>query len=288
MECRGVIGTEDPISRQLVVWSSTQAPYMVRRALAQFMGVDEGRIRVIAPQVGGGFGPKAGVYPEEFAIALAAMKLAPPGQMGRGPARAFPVHHPAARPDLGSRGRGRRERPHARRARPLPARQRRLSALWADPALHQRRPVARALRARGARRHARRRLHQQGADHADPRRRPSQRGLRARAPRRPRGARTEARPRRGAPRAASCRKDAVPLRDRREGARRLARDLRQRRLSRLPRHGGRARRAISPPARRPRAPPANISASASRAMSRTPASAPTRARRSRSSPAARW
>ena len=78
MECRGVIGADDPISRQLVVWSSTQAPYMVRRTLAQFMALDEGRIRVIAPQVGGGFGPKAGVYPEEFAIALAARKLARP------------------------------------------------------------------------------------------------------------------------------------------------------------------------------------------------------------------
>jgi len=78
MECRGVIGAEDPITRQLVVWSSTQAPYMVRRSLAQFIGRDESRIRVIAPQVGGGFGPKAGVYPEEFAIALAAMKLKRP------------------------------------------------------------------------------------------------------------------------------------------------------------------------------------------------------------------
>ena len=78
MECRGVIGADDPISRQLVLWSSTQAPYMVRRMLAQFMAWDEGRVRVIAPQVGGGFGPKAGVYAEEFAIALAAMKLRRP------------------------------------------------------------------------------------------------------------------------------------------------------------------------------------------------------------------
>ena len=78
MECRGVIGAEDSIARQLVVWSSTQAPYMVRRALAGFLGHDESRIRVIAPQVGGGFGPKAGVYPEEFAIALAALKLKRP------------------------------------------------------------------------------------------------------------------------------------------------------------------------------------------------------------------
>jgi carbon-monoxide dehydrogenase large subunit len=78
MECRGVIGAEDPVSRQLVLWSSTQAPYMVRRALAQYLGHDESHIRVVAPQVGGGFGPKAGVYPEEFAIALAALKLGRP------------------------------------------------------------------------------------------------------------------------------------------------------------------------------------------------------------------
>ena len=78
MECRGVLGAEDAVSRQLVLWSSTQAPYMVRRALAQFLRQDESRIRVVAPQVGGGFGPKAGVYAEEFAIALAAMTLKRP------------------------------------------------------------------------------------------------------------------------------------------------------------------------------------------------------------------
>jgi carbon-monoxide dehydrogenase large subunit len=78
MECRGVIGAEDAISRQLMVWSSTQAPYMLRRSLAQFLGRDESRIRVAAPQVGGGFGPKAGVYAEEFAIALTAIKLRRP------------------------------------------------------------------------------------------------------------------------------------------------------------------------------------------------------------------
>ena len=78
MECRGVIGAEDPIARHLVLWSSTQAPYMVRRMLAQFLGTDESRFRVIAPNVGGGFGPKAGVYAEELAIALAAMKLRRP------------------------------------------------------------------------------------------------------------------------------------------------------------------------------------------------------------------
>lgn len=78
MECRGVVAAEDPISGQLTVWSSTQAPYMVRRALAGWLRIDESRVRIVAPHVGGGFGPKAAVYPEEFAIALATRKLGHP------------------------------------------------------------------------------------------------------------------------------------------------------------------------------------------------------------------
>ncbi len=78
MECRGVVAVEDALSGQLTVFSSTQAPYMVRRALAGWIGLDESRVRVVAPHVGGGFGPKAGIYPEEFAIALAARKLKRP------------------------------------------------------------------------------------------------------------------------------------------------------------------------------------------------------------------
>jgi aerobic carbon-monoxide dehydrogenase large subunit len=78
MECRGVIASTDPLTGQLNVWSSTQAPYMVRRMLARFLGVDESALRVAAPHVGGGFGPKASVYPEEFAVALAARTLGRP------------------------------------------------------------------------------------------------------------------------------------------------------------------------------------------------------------------
>ena len=78
MEGRGAIGFDDPLAQQLTLWSSTQAPFMVRRMLALHLGRDEGAIRVIAPQVGGGFGPKAGIYAEEFAVALAAMRLGRP------------------------------------------------------------------------------------------------------------------------------------------------------------------------------------------------------------------
>lgn len=72
MECRGVIARDDPYGDGLTVWSSTQCPYLVRRALARWLGEAEERVRIIAPDVGGGFGPKAGFYPEEIVVPLAA------------------------------------------------------------------------------------------------------------------------------------------------------------------------------------------------------------------------
>ena len=78
MECRGVIASNDSAEGLLTLWSSTQAPYSVRRLLASYLGWDESQIRVIAPDVGGGFGPKAGVYPEEFAVALASLACGKP------------------------------------------------------------------------------------------------------------------------------------------------------------------------------------------------------------------
>jgi carbon-monoxide dehydrogenase large subunit len=78
MECRGVVASHDAFSDQLTLWSSTQSPYLVRRFLAQYMEREETGIRVVAPDVGGGFGPKAAHYPEELALALAALKTGRP------------------------------------------------------------------------------------------------------------------------------------------------------------------------------------------------------------------
>ncbi|GAC1335855.1 MAG: xanthine dehydrogenase family protein molybdopterin-binding subunit [Beijerinckiaceae bacterium] len=78
MECRGVIAVPDAISDDLTIYTSSQSPYMVRRHLAQYLKRDESALRVIAPDVGGGFGPKANVYPEEFAVALAALSIGRP------------------------------------------------------------------------------------------------------------------------------------------------------------------------------------------------------------------
>ena len=78
MECRGVIAAPDAFSDGLTLYTSSQSPYMVRRHLAQYVKRDESSLRVIAPDVGGGFGPKANVYPEEFAVALAALTVGRP------------------------------------------------------------------------------------------------------------------------------------------------------------------------------------------------------------------
>jgi CO/xanthine dehydrogenase Mo-binding subunit len=75
LEPRGALAVPDPGSGRLTVWSSTQAPHWLRRALATFTGVDAERIRVVAPHVGGGFGIKSMVYPEELLVALLALRL---------------------------------------------------------------------------------------------------------------------------------------------------------------------------------------------------------------------
>ena len=75
IETRGVLAYRDPESGHLVVWSSTQNPYLVRDAVAVVLGLPAEEVRVLAPDVGGGFGPKGAVYHEEL---LVAGRRAPP------------------------------------------------------------------------------------------------------------------------------------------------------------------------------------------------------------------
>src|SRR5262249_16943488 len=60
---------------EVVVYASTQTPHAMRVALGEFLGLEERRIRVVAPDVGGGFGPKARLYPEEIVLAALALEL---------------------------------------------------------------------------------------------------------------------------------------------------------------------------------------------------------------------
>ncbi len=76
MEPRSVV--VDPTSEQITMWSATQNPHILRFLLAAVLGVSESKIRVIAPDVGGGFGGKLQVTPEEFITFMAARRLGKP------------------------------------------------------------------------------------------------------------------------------------------------------------------------------------------------------------------
>ena len=78
LEGRGVLAYLDHRLDELVVYSSTQFPHVIRTILAQALGLAESKLRVIAPDVGGGFGVKNNFNPEELAVAALAMKLKKP------------------------------------------------------------------------------------------------------------------------------------------------------------------------------------------------------------------
>jgi len=78
MEGRGVLAEWDPRLEQLVVTTSSQQPHVVRTGLSEVLGIDEGRIRVVAPDVGGGFGYKAILSPEEVVVCHLAIRLGRP------------------------------------------------------------------------------------------------------------------------------------------------------------------------------------------------------------------
>ncbi|MEA2278343.1 MAG: aerobic carbon-monoxide dehydrogenase large subunit [Solirubrobacteraceae bacterium] len=75
MECRGVLANYERADGRLTVWSSTQMPHFLRSVIARQLAMPEQLVRVIAPEVGGGFGQKMATSPEEIAIPFAAVKL---------------------------------------------------------------------------------------------------------------------------------------------------------------------------------------------------------------------
>ncbi len=75
LEGRAVLAYRDHRLDEVVVYASTQTPHTVRVALAETLGIDERQLRVVAPDVGGGFGPKARLYPEEIILAALALEL---------------------------------------------------------------------------------------------------------------------------------------------------------------------------------------------------------------------
>jgi carbon-monoxide dehydrogenase large subunit len=76
MENRGIVADWDSKSQYLTVWDTTQAPIPIRNGLAARLGLSESQVRVIAPFIGGGFGPKMMMhYPEEMLIPWVSIQL---------------------------------------------------------------------------------------------------------------------------------------------------------------------------------------------------------------------
>ena len=80
MECRGVVAEHDPRTDTVTIWSSTQVVHWVRREAATVLRLPEARVRCLALDVGGGFGVKGHVYPEDLLIPFLAKRCGRPVQ----------------------------------------------------------------------------------------------------------------------------------------------------------------------------------------------------------------
>lgn len=78
MEPRGVLARYYPGEQELTLWTSTQIPHLCRTQVALMLGMPENKLRLIAPEVGGGFGSKLNVYAEEAMLGYASMQTGRP------------------------------------------------------------------------------------------------------------------------------------------------------------------------------------------------------------------
>jgi carbon-monoxide dehydrogenase large subunit len=78
METRGVVAEYHGAEKSLILHSSTQIPHLMRTLVALMLGLPENHLRVITPEVGGGFGSKLNVYAEEALMCFVAMKIGKP------------------------------------------------------------------------------------------------------------------------------------------------------------------------------------------------------------------
>jgi len=78
LEGKAVLAYWDERSDQLMIYTSTQVPHIIRAGIAQFLGMPQGQVRVVSPDVGGGFGYKCILQPEELCVAWLARKYRAP------------------------------------------------------------------------------------------------------------------------------------------------------------------------------------------------------------------
>jgi carbon-monoxide dehydrogenase large subunit len=75
METRGLVAEFNAMADLLTVWASSQVPHQVRQFICDLLGLEPHRVRVVAPDVGGGFGAKLIVYPEDVLIPFLALRF---------------------------------------------------------------------------------------------------------------------------------------------------------------------------------------------------------------------
>ena len=80
METRGLVAEYSRMAGLLTVWASSQVPHQVRQFICELLGLPPHRVRVVAPDVGGGFGAKLIVYPEDVLIPFLALRFGRPVQ----------------------------------------------------------------------------------------------------------------------------------------------------------------------------------------------------------------
>jgi carbon-monoxide dehydrogenase large subunit len=78
METRACLAEWDPKEERLVVHATTQSPFQLRAGMAEVLGIPESQLQIIAPDIGGSFGVKHPMYPEEIVCALLAKRLGQP------------------------------------------------------------------------------------------------------------------------------------------------------------------------------------------------------------------
>ena len=99
IEPRAAIGEYDAGTESFTLWNTTQNPHVARLVISAFVGMaPEHKLRVIAPDVGGGFGSKIFIYPEEVVCLWAAKQSRPAGEVGGGPLGGVPHRRPWPRP----------------------------------------------------------------------------------------------------------------------------------------------------------------------------------------------
>ena len=73
IECRAVLAQFDSVTETMRIWTNTQTPHLYKGAYAELMDVTETQVHIIAPDVGGGFGPKVMLYPEQLVVPACAL-----------------------------------------------------------------------------------------------------------------------------------------------------------------------------------------------------------------------